>query len=243
MKEVKIKEVKIKDISYEDFMDENKVFALIRTYHISDSRNPFIVIYDNEAYLKLSLNGKVIPYPDEDDNTLFIFNSLTELGKFVNNIVSKDDINVWFYYEKKVFENKEEFENLKKSNNSAVSFFNRDKVYRVNFDINKFGAYIVNSYLIEDLLTIKEALNYIRDIYETGEIELYTSKSTYIATLKETINDFKNLLNKWKTVFVGNTPVTSIIDYIKRYVEEVNYDDLLDSYKLALEIAYELKIR
>lgn len=96
---------------------------------------------------------------------------------------------------------------------------------------------------MEDLLAIKEALNYIRDIYETGEIELYTSKSTYIATLKETINDFKNLLNKWKTVFVGNTPVTSIIDYIKRYVEEINYDDLLDGYKLALEIAYELKIR
>lgn len=109
-----MKEVKIKDISYEDFMDENKVFALMRTYHISDSRNPFLVIYDNEAYLKLSLNGKVIQYPDEDDDTLFIFNSLTELGKFVNNIVSKDDINVWSYYDKKVFENKEEFENLKK---------------------------------------------------------------------------------------------------------------------------------
>lgn len=238
-----MKEVKIKDISYEDFIDENKVFVLIRTYHLSDSQNPFLVIYENETCLKLSLNGKVIPYADEDDNTLFIFNSLTELGKFVNNIVSKDDINVWSYYDKKVFENKEEFENLKKSNNGAVSFFNLDKVYRVNFDINKFSAYIVNSYLIEDLLAIKESLNYIRDIYEAGEIELYASESTYIATLKETINDFKNSLNKWKTVFVGNTPVTSIIYYIKRHVEEVNYEDLLDSYKLALEIAYELKIR
>lgn len=238
-----MKEVKIKDISYEDFIDENKVFALIRTYHLLDSQNPFLVTYDNEACLKLSLNGKVIPYPDEDDDIFFIFDSLTELGKFVNNIVSKDDINVWFYYSKKVFENKEEFENLKKSNNGAVSFFDSDNVYRVNFDMNEFDAYIINSYLIEDLLAIKESLNYIRDIYEAGEIEPYTSESTYIATLKETINDFKNLLNKLKTVFVGNTPVTSIIDYIKKYVEEVNYDDLLDNYKLALEIAYELKIR
>lgn len=236
-----MKEVKIKDISYEDFIDKDKIFATVQAYHILDKKNPFFVIYDDEAYLKLSPNGKVIDYAD--DNTLFIFDSLTELGKFVNNIVSKDDINVWSYYDKKVFENKEEFENLKKSNNGAISFFNRDKVYRVNFDINKFGAYIVNSYLIEDLLAIKESLNYIRDIYEAGEIELYTSESTFIATLKETINDFKNLLNKWKTVFVGNTPVNSIIDYIKRNVEEVNYDDLLDSYKLALEIAYELKIR
>lgn len=237
-----MKEVKIKDISYEDFIDEDKVIALIRIYHILDSQNPFLVIYNHETCLKLSPNGIVTAYPNDDD-TFFIFDSLMEFKNFVNNIASEDDINVWSYYSKKVFENKEEFENLKKSYNKTNSFFDSEKVYRVNFDINEFSAYIVNSYLMEDLLAIKEALNYIRDIYEAGEIESYTSKSTYIATLKETINDFKNLLEKLNSVFIGNTPVTSIIDYIKRYVEEVNYNDLLDSYKLALEIAYELKIR
>lgn len=36
---------------------------------------------------------------------------------------------------------------------------------------------------------------------------------------------------------------TSIIDYVKRYVEDIDYDDLLDNYELALEIANELKVR
>ena len=45
------------------------------------------------------------------------------------------------------------------------------------------------------------------------------------------------------SVIVDNRQVTSIIDYIKGYVEEINYDDLLDNYELALEIANELKIR
>ena len=68
-----------------------------------------MVIYNDEACLKLSPNGKVIDCVD--DNTLFIFDSVTEFKNFVNNIVSKDDIYVWSYYSKKVFENKEEFEN------------------------------------------------------------------------------------------------------------------------------------
>lgn len=236
-----MKEVKIKDISYEDFINEDRVFAMVQTYYILDKKNPFFVIYNDEACLKLSTNGKVIDYID--NNTFFIFDSLTELGKFINNIVDEDNIYAWAYYNKKAFENKEEFESYKKSNRGIVSFFYPDKVYQANFDINKFDAHVVNSYLIEDLLAIKESLNHIIDIYETGEIEPYISKSTYIATLKETINDFKNLLRKLNSIIVNNTQVTSIIDYIKRYVEEVNYDDLLDSYKLALEIANELKIR
>ena len=238
----KMKEVKIKDISYEDFIDEDKIFTLMRTYHISDSRNPFLVLYENETFLKLSTDGTVIKYPDDDDNTFFIFDSLMEFKNFVNNIVSKDDIYVWSYYIKKVFENKEEFENLKKSNNEAVSFFDSDKVYRVNLDMSEFNTYIVHYYFREDLLVLKESLNYIRDIYETGEIEPYTSKSTYIEILKETIYDFKNLLKKMNSLIVDNRQ-TSIIDYVKRYVEDIDYDDLLDNYELALEIANELKVR
>ena len=173
-----MKEVKIKDISYEDFIDEDKVFALIRTYHLLDWKNPFLVIYNDETFLKLSTNGEVIKYVDND--ILFMFDSLTEFKNFINNITDKDDIYVWAYYNKKAFENKEEFENLKKSNNNAVSFFDSDKVYRVNFDMSEFNTYIVNFYFREDLLALKESLNYIRDIYETGEIEPYTSKSIYI---------------------------------------------------------------
>ena len=45
------------------------------------------------------------------------------------------------------------------------------------------------------------------------------------------------------SVIVDNRQVTSIIDYVKRYVEDIDYDDLLDNYKLALEIANELKVR
>lgn len=238
-----MKEVNIKDISYEDFIDEDKVFALMRTYHILDSRNPFRVIYENETYLKLSTDGEVIPYPDDDDDTFFIFDSLMEFKNFVNNIASKEDIYVWAYYNKKVFENKEEFENLKKSNNKAVSFFDSDKVYRVNFDISEFNTYIVDFYFREDLLALKESLNYIRDIYETGEIEPYASKLTYIEILKETIDDFKNLLRKINSVIVDNSQSTFIIDYVKGNIEDINYDDLLDNYELALEIANELKIR
>ena len=238
-----MKEVKIKDISYEDFINEDKVFALMRTYHLSDSRNPFLVIYENEACLMLSTNGEVIPYPNDNDDTFFIFDSLMEFKNFVNSIVGEEDVYAWSYYDKKVFENKEEFENLKKSNNRAASFFNPDKVYRVNFDMSKFNTYIVNFYFREDLLTFKESLNYIRDIYETGEIEPYALKSPYIAVLKETIDDFKNLLRKINSVTVDNSQVTFIIDYIKGYIEDINYDDLLDNYELALEIANELKIR
>lgn len=236
-----MKEVNIKDISYEDFIDEDKVFATIQTYHILDKKNPFFVIYNDEAYLKLSTNGKVIDYID--NNTFFIFDSLTELGKFINNIVDEDNIYAWAYYNKKAFENKEEFESYKKSNRGTVSFVYPDKVYQVDFDMSEFNAYIVNQYFLEDLLALKESLNYIRDIYETGEIEPYTSKSTYIATLKETINDFKNLLRKLNSVIVDNRQVTSIIDYVKGYVEDIDYDDLLDNYELALEIVNELKIR
>lgn len=236
-----MKEVKIKDISYEDFIDENKIFSMIQTYHILDKKNPFFVIYNDETYLKLSTNGKVIDYVD--DNTFFIFDSLTEFKNFINNIVDEDDIYAWAYYNKKAFEDKEEFESFKKSNNGTVSFFYLDKVYQAKFDMSKFNTYIVNFYFREDLLTLKESLNYIRDIYETGKIEPYTSKSTYITTLKETIDNFKNLLRKINSVVVDNSQVTFIIDYVKGYVEDINYDDLLDNYKLALEIANELKIR
>lgn len=235
-----MKEVKIKDISYDDFIDENKVFTLIRTYHILDSLNPFLVIYENETFLKLSTDGKVIKYPDDD--TFFIFDSLMEFKNFVNNIVSKDNIYVWSYYSKKVFKNKEEFENFKKSNNRAVSFFDSDKVYRVNFDMSEFNTYIVNSYFIEDLLALKESLNYIRNIYETGEIEPYTSKSTYREILKETIYDFKNLLKKMNSVIVDNRQVTSIIDYVKGYAEEIDLDEFNENYNMALQIANELYI-
>ena len=237
-----MREVKIKDLKYEDFINEDMVFTLMRTYHILDSRNPFLVIYENETYLKLSTDGKVIKYPDDDDDTFFIFNSLMEFKNFVNNIVSKDDIYVWAYYSKKVFENKEEFENFKKSNNRAVSFFDRDKVYRVNFDMGEFNNYIVNFYFREDLLALKESLNYIRDIYETGEIEPYTSKSTYREILKETIYDFKNLLKKMNSVIVDNRQVTSIIDYVKGYAEEIDLDEFNENYNMALQIANELYI-
>lgn len=236
-----MEEVKIKDISYKDYINEDKIFTTIKIYHILDAANPFIVRYNTETLLRLETSGKIMNYSDDD--AFYVFDSINELKEFTSYLIDKHNIYVYASRPKNNFKNEKSFEDFKESLGSKNIFWTLEDFYKKEIDMNKFTDYIVNQYFLEDLIDIKKSFDYIRDVYEIGGVELYSSKSLYLTTIEETVHDFKNLFEKLYSVFVNTTRVSSIIKYIEDNVEEIDFDDLLDCHRLTLEIASELRIR